>query len=261
LIANKEDFSLAETLVNFEQEVIEHDIVLSVYWNEKEDKDGTRKMLQNLVGSARPFEQSQLFILDYSTGSLKFYRLDTAINGESIKNFYLYWRGGMLKPLLRSEFVPLATELQVQKIVGRNYLPKVMDLQYDVFVLFYFDGCGETCVKILEMIESLAKKLEPLRVLKFYRINLSLNDVPTLQLQYLPAFGGYPRSDKTLKLFDDEQISYQKVLQFIYDTTDFMTTEQFTQVKDEINAMYFDSILEDSKRKASKMSMISDFDL
>jgi len=93
------------------------------------------------------------------------------------------------------------------------------------------------------MIESLAKKLEPLRVLKFYRINLSLNDVPTLQLQYLPAFGGYPRSDKTLKLFDDEQISYQKVLQFIYDTTDFMTTEQFTQVKDEINAMYFDSIL------------------
>ncbi len=93
------------------------------------------------------------------------------------------------------------------------------------------------------MIEGLAKKLEPLRVLKFYRINLSLNDVPSLQLQYLPAFGGYSRSDKTLKMFDDDQISYHKLLQFIYDTTDFMTTEQFAQIKGEMNAMQFDSIL------------------
>jgi len=93
------------------------------------------------------------------------------------------------------------------------------------------------------MIESLATKLAPLRVLKFYRINLSLNDVPSLQIKYLPAFGGYPRQNKQLELFDDDQISYQKVLDFIYYKTDVMTSEQFQTVKNEIDAMYFDAIL------------------
>ena len=53
------DSQLAEDLVNVSQD-IDPDIILTVHWNE-EDKDGTQKMLQNLIGSARPFEQSQVY--------------------------------------------------------------------------------------------------------------------------------------------------------------------------------------------------------
>jgi len=248
IVQNEDDSQLAEDLVNVSKD-LGHDLIVTLHWNE-EDKDGTKRMLQNLIGSGKPFEQSQVFILDYGTGSLKFYRLDTSINEESIKSFYQYWKDGLLKPLLRSEIIPPFSESEeVQKIVGRNYLSKVMDLQNDAFVLFYFDGCGETCVKMLQMIESLAAKLSPLRVLKFYRINLSLNDVPGLQIKYLPAFGGYPIKDKTLRLFEADQISYDKVLDFIHHTTDMMTAEQYKKVKGDVDAMYFDAILEDSNRK------------
>ncbi len=54
---------MAEKLVNLEKDITDHDILLSVFWNEKEDYDGTRKMLQNLIGSAHPFEESTVIQL------------------------------------------------------------------------------------------------------------------------------------------------------------------------------------------------------
>jgi len=93
------------------------------------------------------------------------------------------------------------------------------------------------------MIETISSQLSSLRGVKFYKINLSLNDIPELQLSYVPAFGGYIRGNKELELYEDEKISYDKILDFIYDSSKLFTKEQYEELKKEADALYFDSLM------------------
>src|SRR5688572_22591700 len=93
------------------------------------------------------------------------------------------------------------------------------------------------------MVQSLASQFARYRVLKFFKIDLSLNDIPELRLEYSPSFGVYLRDDKSLRLYEEETISYKKVLDFVNGHTKLLSQEEFEKLKREADAAYLDELI------------------
>jgi len=84
-----------------------------------------------------------------------------------------------------------------------------------------------------------AENFKTIGNIRFYKINLSLNDIPGLQLEYLPAFGVYPIENKQkLILYDKDTISLMSVLEFISQRAKMMSTEQLEELKREYRQSY-----------------------
>lgn len=81
------------------------------------------------------------------------------------------------------------------------------------------------------------------RVLKFFKIDLALNDIPDLQLEYLPAFGVYLRDDKALRVYQEEKISHKKMLKFINEWSKLLTKEEYEALEKESEEQEFDRLI------------------
>lgn len=110
------------------------------------------------------------------------------------------------------------------------------------------------------MTEDFASKLK-LRVLKFFKIDLTLNDILGLQLYHLPSFGVYLREDKTLRLYGEETISYKKLLDFVNDQSKLLTKEEVKELEKEAEVKHFDSLISGLGNKSESTVRHEDYDL
>lgn len=51
----------------------------------------------------------KIFIIDHRTGTFKFYKMEKSITKDNVVQYYGYWKDNLLKALLRSELLPVAS--------------------------------------------------------------------------------------------------------------------------------------------------------
>ena len=100
-----------EDYISLESEV-SGDLRLAIHW-ENEDKS-LENVVRDLVGSGVEFPKSQVFILDYTAGTFRYYRMDFEMTQANILSFFSYWKQGVLNYLLRTEKLPTRVDSNIQ---------------------------------------------------------------------------------------------------------------------------------------------------
>lgn len=109
---------------------------------------------------------------------------------RNIIEFYHNFKEGNLKPILKSqpEDFYMDNQNKVKDLVGTNFYKHVIDNDYDVFVVFYATWCVKSSIQI-NIIERIAMELENVQTLKFYRIEMTHNEVED---EYIRPRGEFP---------------------------------------------------------------------
>ena len=93
------------------------------------------------------------------------------------------------------------------------------------------------------MVGRVASELRRYKILQFYHIDLTLNDIPDLNLIYIPAFGVFKGNSKEPIIYQDEKISERRILDFVTETTELLSPQEYANLKKEIEVMQFDELM------------------
>lgn len=131
-----------------------------------------------------------------TTTDLKKYNMEGEITIENVRAFVAAWEAKTLKPHLKSEEIPATNDAPVKVLVGKNFNDIVMDTTKDVMVEFYAPWCGH-CKKLAPIYDELAAKLQKSNPnIVIAKMDSTLNEVESVQIQGFPTIKFWPAGNK-----------------------------------------------------------------
>lgn len=131
--------------------------------------------------------------------------IESKFNVKSIIEFYHNYKAGNMKPILKSQSEDFYMESQnkVKDLVGTNFHKYVFDNDDDVFVIFYATWCVKSSIQI-NIVERIAMELEHVKTLRFYKIEMTHNEVED---EYIRPRGEFPIF-KLYSMKNEKKFSY-----------------------------------------------------
>jgi len=159
-----------------------------------------------------------LLIVDRETkpGVTTKYKHFGGVYKETIENFYESWKNKTIKPLYKNlpkSFIDPDEEL-VQCINYNMFQETVLNEENDVFLMVYSRDC-EACKKFKKVMVKIAEKYKEISNLRFVMINGIDNDVPDVEVVYVPSFYLYKRGRKDSPIFLEDHREEEKIVDFL----------------------------------------------
>ena len=90
----------------------------------------------------------------------------------------------------------------------------VLNEENDVFLMVYSRDC-EACKKFKKVMVKIAEKYKEISNLRFVMINGIDNDVPDVEVVYVPSFYLYKRGRKDSPIFLEDHREEEKIVDFL----------------------------------------------
>ena len=119
-----------------------------------------------------------------------------AVTEAELKTFFENWKKGDVPRYLKSEPEPTQSEGPVHKLVGKAFKRDVLDNDLDVIVKFYAPWCGH-CKKLEPIYKSLAEAQVANKLLKFFEVDATKNDIEGHPIQGFPVIKLFPGKNKS----------------------------------------------------------------
>ena len=135
---------------------------------------------------------------------------------ESIDSFYENWKNKALRPIYKT--LPksyLDPDMGLVKCINYDMINEtVMNEEYDVFMMVYSLDC-EACKMFKKLLVKVAEKYKEISNLKFVMINGVENDIPDLEVVYVPSFYLFKRGKKDSPIFLEDHRDEEKIVEFL----------------------------------------------
>lgn len=141
------------------------------------------------------------------------YLMESNITTGNLENFCSGLLHGTLSPFFKSEPIPNHNEI-IEKVVGRTFDSSILESSENVFLEVYTPWCIE-CEGTRKQVEKLAKHFKGQEIVKFARIDASLNEHPKLQVDAYPALLFYPSGNKSNPIKLSKKLSTKELAAFI----------------------------------------------
>jgi len=153
------------------------------------------------------------------------------ITNSELTLFLSQYKEGIIKQFVKSEEIieePVKDPTNfLQKIVGKNFVPSVIENSQDVFVLFIAEEC-KVCDSVKDTINYLAKILKPQNGIKFCIIDALKNDIEGLSVEYWPLLMLFPANNKNKPVEYKGERTEEEIVAFIKQYSDnFITIPEY----------------------------------
>ena len=123
------------------------------------------------------------------------YRHVGSVTETDMTSFMEQWKKGEIPRFLKSEAEPTQNDGPVFKLVGKAFRHEILDNDLDILVKFYAPWCGH-CKKLEPIYKSLAEAQANNKMIKFYEVDSTKNDIEGHPIQGFPVLKLFPGKNK-----------------------------------------------------------------